>query len=83
MAILEMVDKLTDALDNRSCAKGIFIDLAKAFDTADHKILLQKLSHYGIRGLLLDLLNDCMTGRKQYDSYNGMNSRTSSFSHIC
>jgi len=65
MAILEMVDNLTDALDNRSCAMGIFIDLTIAFDTVDHKILLQKLSHYGIGGLPLDLLNDYMTGRKQ------------------
>jgi len=93
-----MVDKLTDALDNRSCAMGIFINLVKAFDTVDHNILLQKLSHYGIRALPLDWLNDDMTGRKQYVSYNGVNWATCdvncdapqgsilgpfSFSHIC
>ena len=29
---------------------GVFIDLKKAFDTIDHKLLIQKIQHFRIRG---------------------------------
>ena len=45
---------------------AIFIDFSKAFDTIDHKILLHKLWHYGIRGNAHSLLQDYLSKRKQY-----------------
>ena len=33
MALLELVDKLSEATDNKLISIGVFIDLAKAFDT--------------------------------------------------
>ena len=41
------------------------MDLAKAFDTVHHKILLLKLETYGIRGIILNLLKDYLNGRCQ------------------
>lgn len=65
MALIDMEDKISKALDNIDYSVGIFIDLAKAFDTVDHKILLSKLENYGIRGIQLKWFKSYLEGRKQ------------------
>ena len=54
MALLETIDRVSDALDKKRTTVGVFIDLSKAFDTVDHTILLNKLDYYGIKGLALE-----------------------------
>ena len=61
-------------IDKSNYGCGIFIDLKKAFDTVNHKILLQKLEHYGIRGTCLDWFASYLSGQLQYVFCNGVNS---------
>ena len=49
-ALLSIVEKIRSALDKNMYSCRVFIDLGKAFDTVNHRILLSKLYHYGIRG---------------------------------
>ena len=58
MALITLVDHLSEALEKGDTVIGLFLDFSKAFDTVDHGILLLKLNHYGIRGPILDWFND-------------------------
>ena len=42
-----------------------FLDLAKAFDTVSHNILLEKLKNYGICGKSLDWFDSYLSNRQQ------------------
>ena len=65
-ALIEIVDKIKQAMDNNEITCGLFLDLSKAFDTVNHEILLYKLEHYGIRGPAYKLLKNYLTNRKQF-----------------
>ena len=43
-ALVNITDKIREALNAGNFACGIFIDLQKAFDTVDHGILIEKLN---------------------------------------
>ena len=51
-ALMSIVANIQTLLDNGDFATGVFVELRKAFDTVDHRILIQKLEHYGVRGIL-------------------------------
>ena len=49
---LEMFDKLFDSKQKHNTPAIIFLDIKKAFDTVDHKILIDKLKFYGVDGIV-------------------------------
>jgi hypothetical protein len=73
-ATLELVDKVMFEMDKMNTPISIFLDLSKAFDTLDHKILIEKLKYYGINGVALKLMESYMSNRKQYVVMDGIES---------
>ena len=52
-------------LDHSKSTLITFLEFAKAFDTVDHEILLDKLYCIGMRGQALDLLSSYLNDRYQ------------------
>ena len=74
VALLDLIESITNAIDNKKATIGIYIDLKKAFDTIDHKLLLNKLEKYGIRGNANNWVRSYLDNRLQFVHYNGCNS---------
>ena len=70
-AVNALLDYVYDGLNKKEHILSVFIDLRKAFDTVNHSILLSKLKQYGVRGSVLSLFEDYLTGRYQYVVVNG------------
>ena len=62
---------------DRGLINGVLLlDLKKAFDTVDHKILISKLELYGIRWTSLEWFKSYIGKRKQICTINGKLSQT-------
>jgi len=54
------------SIDNNEFGwRGIFMNLKKVFDTVNHAILLTKLNHYGIRGVVHSWFKPYLSQREQ------------------
>jgi len=62
--LLHVTDKWLKAIDEGKLTGAGFLDLAKAFDTVDHDILLPKLKFYGFQGSSYDLLCDYLSDQQ-------------------
>ena len=63
-AIMELVSKVVKNKENGVHTASVFLDLSKAFNTLDPKILLQKIEHYGIWGIPYDAFNSYLQNQQ-------------------
>ena len=62
-------------MDSQGSLLSINIDFSKAFHTVRHDILLEKLKHYGIRGIILDWFRDYLTDGTQSTKFCNQTSK--------
>ena len=69
-AVNYSVNHILQKVEERNHVIGIFIDLSKAFDTIDHSKLLEKLTHYGVRGNAHKILQSYLSNREQVTKFS-------------
>ena len=70
-ALLKATNEWTYNIDRGNVNAVVFLDLKKALDTVDHRILLSKLHAYGIQGVASDWFKSYLSNRMQKCSVNG------------
>ena len=70
LAIASIISQISNSFGNKESAYCIFLDFAKAFDTVNHEILLNKLQYYGINGMALSWFKSYLSNRTQFTEVN-------------
>ena len=65
-ALIHLLKIIYESLNTKKSLINIQIDLRKAFDVVRHDILLDKLFHYGIRGVTLNWFRNYLFNRQHY-----------------
>ena len=77
--VSEFTHEIFSAINSTNTSLATFLDFSKAFDTVNHKILINKLNKYGIQDKNLEWLQNYLFNRQQCTTVNG---NTSDFSTI-
>ena len=68
------MESTLSSFDKGNAVCAVLLDLSKAFECIDIKILLEKLEYYGIKGNMLKILELYLTERKQFVDFAGYTS---------
>ena len=69
-ALIAMIENWKKSVDKGGHAGGILMDLSKAFDTINHKLLIAKLHAYGFSRGALEIIYSYLTDRWQRTKIN-------------
>ena len=72
-AVLKFVDKIQKDLSLGKHVVTVYIDVSKAFDSCDHKIIINKLGRTGLNDHGKNLMSSYLKDRKQLVMVNGVN----------
>ena len=61
--ILDLITSCHDNIQSKDISALLFLDIKIAFDSVLHSILLQKLEHYGVRGIANSLMKTYLEKR--------------------
>ena len=66
-ALLDVLDGVYTAADDKQISVLIGLDLSAAFDTVDHSLLIDRLqSEFGVTDTPMDWLRSYLSGREQF-----------------
>ena len=74
-SLIKGTDDWFSNIDSKKVNLTLFLDFTKAFDTAHHKILLDKLGAYGVKGIEFKWFKSYLGKRRQFCRVNGYNSK--------
>ena len=72
LAVYQIVEELIEAGEKKLVNCSVFLDLAKAFNTVNHKISVSKLKGYNIKCSMLNLIESYLKDRSQSTVVNSV-----------
>ena len=80
-AVMNNLKFVYDNLDAGRVVVSFFMDFSKAFDCLDHRLLLGKLWHYGVRGIPYYWFKSYLENRRQYVSIGNVVSQSAEITY--
>ena len=68
--LLEFMEDISEAIDDGKEVDVIYLDFCKDFDKVPHRRLLKQMQQYGIKGNVLNSVNEFLADRQQRITVN-------------